>query len=240
MTSTIVSSPPTKPARRQRKPPPLLNGDHLTRAEFQRRYAAQPQIKKAELIEGVVYMSSPVHLDKHSKPHSRIIGWLFNYVAATPGTDFGDNATVHLDRENEVQPNAFLRLHEAAGGQSRVGEDDFLEGSPEFIVEVAASSASYDLHEKLRVYRRNGVQEYLVLLAYEQETRWYQLVEEEYILMPPDDDGIIRSRIFPGLHFQPELFWADDLPGLLKVLQAGLATAEHEAFVAQLAARQES
>ena len=237
MATTLPAPKTTKPTKGERRPPPLFNGDHLTRAEFERRYAAQPHIKKAELIEGVVYVPSPVHLDQHSKPHSRIIGWLFNYVAATPGTDFGDNATVRLDRENEVQPDAFLRLLEEVGGQSRGDEDDFLEGAPELIVEVAASSASYDLHEKLRVYRRNGVQEYLVLLAYEQETRWFQLVEGAYQLMTADQEGVLRSRIFPGLHFHSELFWADDLAGLLKVLQGGLAAADHQAFVAELQRR---
>jgi Uma2 family endonuclease len=238
MAMTTLAPLTRKRDKSEQQIPPLSNGDHLTRAEFERRYMAQPHLKKAELIEGVVYMPSPVRLDKHSKPHSRIIGWLFNYVAATPGTDFGDNATVRLDRENEVQPDAFLRIHETAGGQSRAGEDDYLEGTPELIVEVAASSAAYDLHEKLRIYRRNGVQEYLVLLAYEQETRWFQLVEGEYILMSPDEAGIIRSHLFPGLHFHPHSFWADDLAGLLKVLQAGIATADHQAFVAALLARQ--
>lgn len=119
MTPTISAPQATKRDNRERRPPPLFNGDHLTRAEFERRYAAQSHIKKAELVEGVVLVASPVHLDKHSKPHSRIIGWLFNYVATTSGTDFGDNATVRLDRENEVQPDAFLRIHEAVGGQSR-------------------------------------------------------------------------------------------------------------------------
>jgi Uma2 family endonuclease len=216
----------------------LFNGDHLTLVEFERRYAAQSQLKKAELIEGVVYLPSPVHLEKHSKPHSRIIGWLFNYSAATPGVDFGDNATVRLDRENEVQPDAFLRIHESAGGQSRVDQDDYLEGAPELIVEVAASSAAYDLYEKFRVYRRNGVQEYLVLLAQEEETRWYQLLEGEYVLLPADENGLIRSRVFPGLHFHSELFWADDLQGLLRVLQAGLADPAHTDFNARLQSQQ--
>ncbi len=233
----ITTTAPSKTAKRDKSEqqiPPLANGDHLTRAEFERRYMAQPHLKKAELIEGVVYMPSPVRLDKHSKPHSRIIGWLFNYVAATPGTDFGDNATVRLDRENEVQPDAFLRILETVGGQSRATADDYLEGSPELIVEVAASSVAYDLHEKLRVYRRNGVQEYLALLAYEQETRWFQLVEGEYVLLSPDDQGVIRSQVFPGLHFHPHYFWADDLVGMLQVLQSGIATPEHQAFMASL------
>ncbi|VAW32230.1 Protein of unknown function DUF820 [hydrothermal vent metagenome] len=237
MTPTILTSQTTKRDNKGQRPPALFNGDHLTRAEFERRYAAQSHIKKAELIEGVVHVASPVHLDKHSKPHSRIILFLGNYVAATLGTDFGDNATVRLDRENEVQPDAFLRIHEAVGGQSRGDEDDYLEGAPELIVEVSASSAAYDLHEKLRVYRRNGVQEYLVLLAHEQETRWFHLVEGEYKLMQPDKEGILHSQIFPGLHFHSDLFWSDDLAGLLKILQAGLATSEHRAFAAELQAQ---
>lgn len=238
MAATTLAPETRKRNKAEQQIPPLFNGDHLTRAEFERRYAAMPPNIKAELIEGIVYMASAVHLEKHSKPHSRIIGWLFNYVAATPGTDFGDNATLRLDRENDVQPDAFLRIHESIGGQSRVDQDDYLAGNPELIVEVAGSSVGYDLHQKLRAYRRNGVQEYLVLLAYEQETRWYQLVEGEYILLPVDEHGIIRSQVFPGLHFHPDLFWADDLSGLLKVLQAGLAGSEHRAFAAQLQARQ--
>jgi Uma2 family endonuclease len=236
----ITSTTPSKTAKRDKSEqpiPPLANGDHLTRAEFERRYMAQPHLKKAELIEGVVYMPSPVRLNKHSKPHSRVIGWLFNYVAATPGTDFGDNATVRLDRENEVQPDAFLRILETAGGLSRASTDDYLEGSPELIVEVAASSVAYDLHEKLRIYRRNGVQEYLALLAYEQETRWFQLVEGEYVLLSPDGRGVIRSQVFPGLHFHSNSFWDDDLAGLLKELQTGIAAPEHQEFVASLSTR---
>jgi len=237
MTTTVIPSPPTRLVR-QTVIPPLANGDHLTRAEFERRYAAQPQVKKAELIEGVVYMPSPVHLEKHSKPHSRIVGWLFNYAAATPGTDFGDNATVRLDLENEVQPDAFLRLLPEVGGRTRHSEDDYLDGSPELMVEVAASSASYDLHEKLRVYRRNGVQEYLVLLTHEQEIRWFYLVDGEYRLLLPDDTGVWQSQCFPGLHLHGNLFWADDMAGLLKWLHVGLTTAEHQTFVAQLQASQ--
>jgi Uma2 family endonuclease len=142
--------------------PPLENGDRLTRREFERRYQARPDIKKAELIEGVVYMPSPVHFRSHSEPHGWIIGWLVAYCAGTPGVRLGDNATVRLDRDNEVQPDALLRIEPEAGGSSRISEDDYVEGAPELIVEIAATSASYDLHDKLQVYRRNGVREYVV------------------------------------------------------------------------------
>jgi len=126
--------------------PRLENGDRLTRYEFERRYEAMPHLKKAELIDGVVYMGSPVRFERHGKPHSYAIGWLAVYCAATPGVDLGDNATVRLDVDNEPQPDALLRLDPSVGGQSRISDDDYVEGAPELIVEIAASSASYDLH----------------------------------------------------------------------------------------------
>jgi Uma2 family endonuclease len=139
--------------------PPLENDDRLTRSDFEQRYDAMPHVKKAELIEGIVYMLSPVRVRSHGKPHGQIMGWISVYSAATPGVDFADNTTLRLDADNEPQPDAMLWVAAAAGGHANVSDDDYLEGSPELIVEVAASSASYDLHVKREVYRRNGVQE---------------------------------------------------------------------------------
>jgi Uma2 family endonuclease len=228
------------PARRKEDEktsiPPLHNGDHLTRAEFERRYQAQPHLKKAELIEGVVYVPSPVSID-HSRRHATVMAWLGAYRAATPGLLLLDNASVRLDAENEVQPDAALCL--AEGGQTEV-VGNFLHGAPELVVEIAGSSAAYDLHEKLRVYRRAGVREYVILLALEQETIWYHLDEGRYVAVSPDMAGIIRSVVFPGLHFHSAKFWADDLSGLLADLAAGMATPEHAAFVEIIQARANS
>ncbi len=231
---TTAATIPRKRIRpgKEEQIPPLNNGDHLTRAEFERRYEAMPHIKKAELIEGVVYMPSPVRIE-HGEPHATIMGWLTLYRAFTPGLKLADNVTLRLDFENEVQPDAVLYLDPAQGGQVKI-ESGHLAGAPELVVEVAASSAAYDLHEKLRVYRRNGVQEYLVLSVYEQQTNWFQLVDSQYERMSPGDDGVLRSQVFPGLHFHPQRFWSDDVAGLLQVLQEGLATAEHQAFVTRL------
>ncbi len=210
--------------------PRLENGDHLTRAEFERRYAASPHIKKAELIEGVVFVPSPVSLS-HSSLHASIMGWLWQYRTATKGVLALDNATVILDTKNEVQPDAALWV--IGGGQARrMGE--YLHGAPELVVEVAYSSASYDLHEKRRIYRRNGVQEYVVFLALEQQTVWYRLNEGRYDEVQPDGEGIYRSHVFPGLWLNGRAFWADDLPALMATLQAGLAGDAHTAFVAAL------
>lgn len=215
------------------KLPPLENGDRLTRTEFEHRYAAMPQIKKAELIEGVVYVSSPVRVI-HSQPHADLMTWLGLYRAATPGMSAHDNPTVRLDTDNEPQPDAVLRLDQ--GGSSRISNDGYLEGAPELIIEIAASSASYDLHDKLHVYRRNGVTEYIVWRTYSQQIDWFYLENETYKSLAPDSDRILRSRQFPGLWLASDHLLAGNLAAVLQVLQQGIATPAHQAFVAQLQA----
>jgi Uma2 family endonuclease len=195
-----------------------------------------PYVKKAELIEGVVHMPSPVRLQSHAQPHGQVITWLGVYCAATPGIFLADNATVRLDLDNEPQPDALLRLAPDQGGQACVSDDDYLEGPPELIAEIAASSAAYDLHEKLRVYRRSGVQEYLVWRVGDRQVDWFSLSEGEYVPLRPDTDGVLRSQAFPGLHLDAAALLDDDLAGVLAVLQRGLETAEHAAFVERLAA----
>jgi Uma2 family endonuclease len=215
-------------------PPPLDTGDRLSRAEFERRYQAHPEIKKAELIEGVVYVPSPTRFEQHGSPHFNIIGWLAAYQAATPGVRGGNNATVRLDFENEVQPDLLLRLEPDLEGQSTITEDDYLEGPPELIIEIAASSASYDMHDKRRVCARSGVKEYLVAQVYEQRLDWFVLVEGVYQPLEPDEKGVLRSQVFPGLWLPAAALWAGDLAAMLETLQAGLASDEHAAFIEQL------
>ncbi|MGZ3472634.1 MAG: Uma2 family endonuclease, partial [Isosphaeraceae bacterium] len=139
--------------------PELENGDRLTREEFERRYEAMPNLKKAELIEGAVYMPSPVRQRRHSRPHLHLCTWLGHYEAGTPGVEGGDNGSIRLDLDNEPQPDAFLFIQPECGGQARISSDDYVEGAPDMVAEVASSSASYDLGVKLQVYRRNGVRE---------------------------------------------------------------------------------
>ncbi len=212
----------------------LESGDRLSRAEFERRYRAMPQLKKAELIEGVVYVASPVRIKQHGEPHGDIITWLGLYKVATPGVMLGDNPTVRLDLDNEPQPDALLRLDEAKGGQSRISEDDYIEGAPELIVEIAASSVSYDLHDKLRAYRRNGVREYLVWLTQEHAFRWYVLQKGEYVQQQPDKSGILYSQIFPGLQLAVEALLAGEMNRVLAVLQQGIDSEVHQRLVARL------
>jgi len=218
------------------KPPPLQSGDRLTRYEFERRYHAMPSLKKAELVEGVVYVPSPIRHKSHGQPHAKIMGWLAVYHAATPGTDLSDNASVRLDLDNEVQPDALLRLESDLGGQSKITGDDYIEGPPELVVEIAASSAAYDLHDKLKVYRRTGVQEYIVWQIYGNELNWFRLSDEgEYVRLESDANNLIRSQVFPGLQLNVAALLAGDLAKVLADLQAGLNTEAHQSFVDSLA-----
>jgi Uma2 family endonuclease len=216
--------------------PSLEHGDHLTRAEFERRYAARPDIKKAELIEGVVYMPSPARFKKHGKPDRHLSAWLGVYEAATPGVEGANNCTVRLDLDNEPQPDHFLRIAPGFGGQSHTSDDDYVEGAPEWIAEITASRASYDLHEKLNAYRRNGVREYVVVLTGDQQVLWFVLREGEFVELSADTAGIFRSEFFPGLWLDAPALLAGNIAQVLEVLRRGLGTPEHAGFVERLAA----
>ena len=215
-------------------PPQLKNCDRLTRREFERRYEAMPDVKKAELIEGIVYMPSPVTARQHSQPHAYLTTWLGTYAIQTPGVTVHDNATVQLDLDNEPQPDALLRIDEARGGQSRINDEDYIEGPPELMVEVAHSSAAYDLHDKKRAYRRNGVQEYVVWQIAEGRIDWFQLDGGAYTVQTPDDDGCLHSTTFPGLVLDAGALLNDDPAAVLARLNDALGGEAHQAFVDRL------
>jgi Uma2 family endonuclease len=216
------------------RPPPLENGDRLTRVEFERRYEAMPRVKKAELIEGVVHMPSPVRFQRHGLPHYHLITWLGQYDAGTPGVAGGDNCTTRLDMDNEPQPDVVLFIEPAHGGQVRISADDYIEGAPDLAIEVAASNVSIALNAKLNVYRRTGVREYIVWRVLDQEIDWFVLREERYDRLRPDADGVYRSEIFPGLWLDTAALLRGDLAGVLALVQRGIASPEHGAFVGRL------
>ncbi len=214
--------------------PPLHPGDRLGVEEFERRYEAMPEVKKAELIEGVVYMPSPVSIQKHGRPHSRFNWWLISYEIATTGVEVGDNSTLkELEGENEPQPDSLLRIMSEFGGQSGTDQKGYVAGSPELVGEIAASTASYDLHDKLEVFRRNRVLEYIVWRVEDREIDWFYLSGEKYEKIQPVD-GMLRSRVFPGLWLDASALIRGDLQRVLEVLQIGVASPEHAAFVAKL------
>ncbi|MBE9224943.1 Uma2 family endonuclease [Phormidium sp. LEGE 05292] len=225
----------SQPLRAGLSIPPLENGDRLIRPEFERRYHAMPHLKKAELIEGIVYMASPLRFEPHAEPHADLMIWLGNYKVATPGVRLGDNPTVLLDLDNEPQPDAVLLINHLSGGQSRFSADGYIEGAPELIAEIAASTAAIDLRDKKRAYRRNGVQEYIVWQVFEQKIDWFRLQNGDYVSLMPDENGVICSQVFPGLWLSVSALVLGNMQQVLAVLQTGLSSAEHNFFVQELA-----
>ena len=193
----------------------LENGDRLDRLEFERRYTAS-NIKKAELIEGIVHVASPVRFTTHAKPHAQIVGWLGTYQAMKTFLKVGIEPTVRLDPDNEPQPDAVLfRL----GGNAQIDEDGYITGAPELIVEIAASTVSYDLRTKKRAYERNSVKEYIVWRTLDQQIDWFVLKNDQYVELTPDAEGIMHSQEFAGLRLHVSAILNGDMSTVLKALQ---------------------
>ncbi|HYV37815.1 MAG TPA: Uma2 family endonuclease [Gemmataceae bacterium] len=211
---------------------PLTAGDKLSREEFLRIWEEHPEIKFAELIGGVVYMPSPLSIE-HGDTDQNLGAWMCYYRTETPGTASGNNTTAFLLNDTP-QADGNLRILPECGGKSRV-KGKYLAGKPELFGEVCLTSAAYDLHQKLDLYEAAGIPEYLAVLMHEKEIRWHVLVDQVYQLMPPDADGIWRSRVFPGLWLDGKAFLAGNQARVFEVLKMGLASREHQAFVKKLA-----
>lgn len=178
-------------------------------------------------------MPSPVRLRRHGDPHFRLIGWLAHYAAYTPCSIGGDNTTARLDLDNEPQPDGLLLIDPECGGQAIISEDDYVENAPEWVGEVSGSSVSFDMHTKLNVYRRNGVREYVVWRVQDKQIDWFILRSGEFERLIPDETGILRSETFPGLRLDAAALIRGAMARVLAVVQQGLASAEHAAFLRQ-------
>jgi len=218
----------------ERAVPPLRPGQRLTVREFLRRWEAMPRVKFAELIDGVVYMPSPVTSD-HGRAEIRVVTWLGTYIATTPVCDAGSQST-WLMLASAPQPDSFLWIRPEYGGQSTM-DGKYHAGAPELAAEICLTSAAYDLGVKKALYQTAGVREYVAILVQEEEVRWHRLVKGAYELCRPTSKGVFRSQTFPGLWLDGPALWKYDMAGLLQTLQRGLRSAEHAAFVKKLAAR---
>ena len=212
---------------------PLWNGEHLSLAEFEKRWDATPNLVRAELIEGIVFMAPPTS-ETHSCHHGEIGFYLSQYALATPGTRACINASVRIDNRNELQPDALLRIGGASMGRSKLAEDDVIEGAPELVAEIAVTSVGYDAHEKRLVYERAGVQEYMLWQVMDARCDWWELHDGLYQPLRVQADHIHRSRVFPGLWLDLPALLAGDHRKVQRALQRGLKSDEHSKFVRKL------
>ena len=213
--------------------PELVTVERLTLEEFLQRWEDLPHLKNAELIEGVVYVPSPVSLE-HADHDNKIAWWLRHYIYATPGCQSGSNAT-WLMLGSAPQPDTFLRIRPSQGGQSG-NEKRYATGAPELAIEVCLTSTEVDFGPKLTLYQRAGVREYITIELFGQRIVWRMLDNGVYAAQQASVDGILRSQVFSGLWLDVAAFWADDGAQMLAVLNTGLASEDHQRFVERLAA----
>ena len=224
----IASAPKARSGGKSNRYPSLLeNGAHLSASEFLRRYEAMPEVQKAELINGIVYMASPVRVDQHGEPDSLLQTWLGTYAIATPGVKSATNSTTRLGSDDVPQPDGLLRILAEFGGQSRLDPKGYLLGAPELVAEVAASTTSLDAREKLISYRRAGAREYLLWRTEDEVVDWWLLQEDEYRPLLPDSDGVVRSHVFPGLWLDVSALLSADGARLMAKLEDGLRSPAH-------------
>ncbi len=221
-------------AKAKQSLPTLVHGQHLDQSTFHERYEAMPEGTWAELVGGVVYMPSPVR-NEHGEYDEDLALWTGLYRRDTKGVRGGKNSTMILDELGETQPDGHLRIPQQLGGQTRI-ERGYIIGAPELIIEIARSSRSYDLSQKKADYERAGVREYVVVELDPDHVHWFIRRGTRFVHLRPGPDGIYRSKVFPGLWLDPKALYAEDLDRLTDVLEQGLATPEHAAFVAKLAA----
>jgi Uma2 family endonuclease len=214
--------------------PLLENGDRLTQTEFHRRYEAYPEDSKFELVGGIVYMASPLRW-QHGTYHVALATTFGLYAARTPAVEAGDNATTILGEESEPQPDLALRILAACGGRSRLNRKGYVVGPPELLTEIASSTRALDLHQKKYDYQRAGVGEYLVVCLEEGELHWFSLRSGRPLT--PDAHEVYRSRVFPGLWIDAQALLVCDTARLVRVVEQGLASREHAAFVRRLKAK---
>ena len=231
MAGTLTRRKPVVPTQT----PGLHSGDLLAQEEFHRRYLSEKRDLKLELIDGVVFMASPVGA-AHGRYQARLVHLLSHYESFTAGAAAVSEATVILDSGNEVRPDAALLLLPDSGGKTGLTEEGYITGGPEWVGEVAHSSVAIDLHRKKAAYQRAGVLEYCVVCVAEQKIEWFHFKSRRRIT--PDSQGVLRSRVFPGLWINGPALLANAGRPLIATLEAGLASPEHADFLRRLNARQ--
>ncbi len=230
----------TLASRRRMKPvpfvPPFQNGDAMDQPTFHALYVGTPRGFRAELIEGIVYMASPVQL-RHGGPSLKVSQWLGAFADEVEGAQAYNEITAILTATSEPQPDHTLIVLPEAGGQTRENADGFLVGAPELALEISNTTALIDLHAKKTMYERCGVREYIVVETKRQAVHWFVRRGDKFAPLKSDADGIFKSRVFLGLWLDGSALFDRSAKRLLATLQLGLATPEHAKFAAKLNAK---
>jgi hypothetical protein len=220
--------------------PPLADGQLVSLEEFEQRFDATPDLKHAELLDGVAYLRHDGRAFAGSC-RAALIGWLGVYSASTRFLLPGAHGHVALDDRNELQPDAILAVRPEAGGTVVLDATGVVRSAPDFAADVFTTTNATLLPKRIAAHERGGTLEYLVWYAEHKCVDWLVRERGEFVAMNPDPaDGLLKSVAFPGLWLDATALLNGDLDTVLAALQRGLASAEHKAFVSQLAARRQS
>jgi Uma2 family endonuclease len=213
--------------------PLLFEGQRLDQTTFHALYERMPEDFKAELIDGVVYLTMNVKVG-HARADASMSGLLYVYSVETPGTVVQANGTAKLGPRSEVQPDTALLIDPAFGGRTSQDARHFTVEAPELVVEIADSTLRRDLDAKKKVYEQAGALEYVVFDVSHRKFHWFVLRDGQFEPLALDADGSYHSVAFPGLWIDEAAFASNDGPPAMAALRRGLASAEHGRFVEQL------
>lgn len=142
-------------------------------------YLKTPDDIRYELIGGELLMT-PAPVPRHQKIKREIEYELLRFVKANKiGEIFDAPCDVYLDEENVVQPDLFFISKERTG---IIGEKN-IQGAPDLVIEIISESNAYrDLVQKKRLYAKNGVKEYWIVIPEEETIEIYILKDSVYTL----------------------------------------------------------
>jgi Uma2 family endonuclease len=216
--------------------PILFDGQRLDQPAFHEIYSQMPEDFRAELIDGVVYLMNMGVFEDHGRSDASINGLLYFYSVETPGTIVQANTTTKLGPRSEVQPDSALLIDPDFGGRTRSDPGRFTVEAPELVVEISNSTLRLDLNTKKRVYEEAGALEYVVFDIPHRKFHWFALSECHFEPLQIGDDGLYRSKAFPGLWLDEAAFVRGDGRSVMASLRLGLESPEHAAFVELLQA----
>ena len=194
-----------------------------------------PDSLKAELIEGTVYLMSPPVSNEHSEPHFDLIFWLGLYCFASVGVAGADNGIL---RSTWTMSRSLMHFFE-----SSLNLADSRARAPTTTLRDARTGCGNRREQcKLRPSRKTErlspqrSSRIRCLACVRQGNRLVHFCDGTYEHLEPGADGVLRSRVFPGLALDATAFLNGDMARVNTVMQESLKSPEHAAFVERLKA----
>ncbi len=191
-----------------------------TPVTFEKFYDRAEQSKKYDLIDGKVIRDAPV-IDKHGRVVAWLMHALMNYVEQF---DLGEvltaPVTVRLSNYQGPQPDVLF----VSKQRKHIVLEKYIDGPPDLCVEVTSpSTRKLDRGRKLVLYADHGVQEYWIIDPLGNTVDFFENLNGEWRLIPPDEKQRLRSKVLPGFWLKPEWLIGATLPPVMPALQEILA-----------------